>query len=119
MNSKFSIDDVRFNEDNLVAVIAQDAQDGTILMLAWANRASLIKTTETGEMWYWSRSRKQLWHKGATSGHRQRVRALLLDCDGDAIVAKIEQIGGIACHTGARSCFFRELPHAEIGTVSR
>ncbi|MBZ8181389.1 bifunctional phosphoribosyl-AMP cyclohydrolase/phosphoribosyl-ATP diphosphatase HisIE [Oscillatoria salina] len=99
------IGEIRYNEQGLVPAIAQDYLDGTILMMAWMNRESLQKTIETGETWYWSRSRQELWHKGATSGHIQKVRSLRYDCDSDAILVSIEQIGDIACHTGERSCF--------------
>lgn len=96
---------IRFNDQGLVPAIAQDYLDGTVLMLAWMNAEALEKTLETGEVWYWSRSRQALWHKGATSGHRQKVRDLRYDCDRDALLITIEQIGDIACHTGERSCF--------------
>ncbi|MBE9119111.1 bifunctional phosphoribosyl-AMP cyclohydrolase/phosphoribosyl-ATP diphosphatase HisIE [Lusitaniella coriacea LEGE 07157] len=99
------LDAIRFNEQGLVPAIAQDYLDGTVLMLAWMNRDALQKTLETGEVWYWSRSRQELWHKGATSGHFQKVRSLRYDCDSDALLVTIEQIGDIACHTGERSCF--------------
>jgi phosphoribosyl-AMP cyclohydrolase len=89
----------------LIPAIAQDAQSGEILMLAYMNEESYNKTLITGEVHYYSRSRKELWHKGATSGHVQKVREIYLDCDKDALVVKIEQVGGIACHTGKRSCF--------------
>lgn len=90
----------------LIPAIAQDAATGEILMLAYMNREALDKTVETGQVHYWSRSRQELWHKGGTSGHVQKLKELRLDCDGDAIVVKVEQIGGAACHTGHRSCFF-------------
>ncbi len=99
------VDKIRFNEQGLVPAIAQDYLDGTVLMLAWMNCESLQKTIETGEAWYWSRSRQELWHKGATSGHLQKVQSLRYDCDSDAILMSIEQVGDIACHTGERSCF--------------
>lgn len=99
------LDKVRFNEQGLVPAIAQDYLDGTVLMMAWMNKESLTKTMETGQGWYWSRSRQELWHKGATSGHFQNVKALRYDCDSDAILMTIEQVGDIACHTGERSCF--------------
>jgi phosphoribosyl-AMP cyclohydrolase / phosphoribosyl-ATP pyrophosphohydrolase len=99
------LDRICYNEQGLVPAIAQDYLDGTVLMMAWMNRESLQKTLETGEAWYWSRSRQELWHKGATSGHIQKVRSLRYDCDSDAILVTIEQIGDIACHTGERSCF--------------
>jgi phosphoribosyl-AMP cyclohydrolase len=94
----------------LVPAVAQDAETGEILMLAYMNRESYRKTMETGQVHYWSRSRKELWHKGGTSGHVQVVKELYLDCDMDAVVVKIEQVGGVACHTGKRSCFhFRHV----------
>jgi phosphoribosyl-AMP cyclohydrolase len=89
----------------LIPAIAQDAETGDILMMAYMNEEALRKTLETGEVHYWSRSRREIWHKGGTSGHVQKVKEICLDCDGDAIVVKIEQIGGAACHTGHRSCF--------------
>jgi len=103
------ISKIKFNSDGLVPVIAQDYKDGTVLMLAYMNKESLQKTLEMKEMVYWSRSRKVLWHKGDTSGHIQKVKELYYDCDADAILAKIEQIGDIACHTGNRSCFFNKV----------
>jgi phosphoribosyl-AMP cyclohydrolase len=99
---------VKFDADGLVPVIAQDAQTGKVLMLAYMNRESLLITLTEKQACYWSRSRKELWRKGATSGHTQEVQEVLLDCDGDAIVLKITQKGG-ACHTGYESCFYRRL----------
>ena len=99
------IDRIRFNEQGLVPAIAQDYLDGTVLMMAWMNQESLQKTLTTGEAWYWSRSRQELWHKGATSGHFQKIHSLRYDCDSDALLLTIEQVGDIACHTGERSCF--------------
>ncbi|HEX2863017.1 MAG TPA: bifunctional phosphoribosyl-AMP cyclohydrolase/phosphoribosyl-ATP diphosphatase HisIE [Deinococcales bacterium] len=99
---------VQFDSAGLVPVVAQDAADGTVLMLAYANREALEKTLETGRAHYWSRSRGELWEKGATSGHTQKVVSLALDCDGDAVVYRVEQTGP-ACHTGERSCFFTPL----------
>ncbi|MEM7593327.1 MAG: bifunctional phosphoribosyl-AMP cyclohydrolase/phosphoribosyl-ATP diphosphatase HisIE [Cyanobacteria bacterium P01_A01_bin.83] len=99
------VDKICYNEQGLVPAIAQDYLDGTVLMMAWMNQESLQKTLDTGETWYWSRSRQQLWHKGATSGHIQKVRSLRYDCDSDALLVTVEQIGDIACHTGERSCF--------------
>jgi phosphoribosyl-AMP cyclohydrolase / phosphoribosyl-ATP pyrophosphohydrolase len=99
------LDIIRYNEQGLVPAIAQDYLDGTVLMMAWMNRESLQKTLETEEAWYWSRSRQELWHKGATSGHFQKVKGIRYDCDSDALLLTIEQIGDIACHTGERSCF--------------
>ncbi|MDR2301371.1 MAG: phosphoribosyl-AMP cyclohydrolase [Deltaproteobacteria bacterium] len=89
----------------LIPAVAQDANTGEILMLAYMNRDSYQKTLETGQVHYWSRSRKELWHKGGGSGHVQIVKEIYLDCDYDAIVVKIDQVGGVACHTGKRSCF--------------
>ena len=106
------LDEVSWNEKGLVAAIAQDFQTGQMLMLAWMNREALQKTIELREAVYWSRSRQKLWHKGETSGHTQRVQQISLDCDGDAILLKVEQLGGIACHTGRAHCFFRQLTDA-------
>ena len=105
LSQQIPLDAIRYNEQGLVPAIAQDYLDGTVLMMAWMNRESLQKTLETGETWYWSRSRQELWHKGATSGHLQKVKAIRYDCDSDALLITIEQIGDIACHTGERSCF--------------
>ncbi|NJO77761.1 MAG: bifunctional phosphoribosyl-AMP cyclohydrolase/phosphoribosyl-ATP diphosphatase HisIE [Cyanobacteria bacterium RM1_2_2] len=99
------LDQIRYNEQGLVPAIAQDYLDGTVLMMAWMNREALQKTLETGEGWYWSRSRQELWHKGATSGHLQKVKSIRYDCDSDALLLTIEQVGDVACHTGERSCF--------------
>lgn len=98
-------DQIRYNDQGLVPAIVQDHLDGTVLMMAWMNRDSLQKTLETGETWFWSRSRQELWHKGATSGHRQLLQAIRYDCDCDALLVMVEQLGDIACHTGVRSCF--------------
>ena len=92
----------------LLPAVVQDAASGEVLMLAWMNEEAWQRTLETGEAHFWSRSRRELWHKGATSGHVQRVLAVRLDCDSDAILLMVEQAGGAACHTGHRSCFFRE-----------
>ncbi len=100
---------INWSADGLIPAIAQDAKTGDILMVAWMNRESLKRTVETGEAVYWSRSRKKLWHKGEESGHTQKVLELRLDCDEDVLLLKIEQVGGIACHTGRRSCFFHKL----------
>lgn len=99
------VEQIRYNEQGLVPAIVQDCLDGTVLMMAWMNRESLQKTLETGETWFWSRSRSELWHKGGTSGHIQKVRSLRYDCDSDALLVGVEQVGDIACHTGERSCF--------------
>jgi len=93
----------------LVTAIAQDATSGEILMLAYMNEAAFRRTLETGEVVYYSTSRQELWHKGERSGNVQRVKAIFVDCDGDAVLLKVEQQGGAACHTGMRSCFFRRL----------
>ena len=103
------LDEVRWDERGLVPAIAQDAVTGRILMVAWMDRAALTRTAETGEAVYFSRSRDRLWHKGEESGHVQRVLDIRLDCDGDVIVLEVGQAGGIACHTGRASCFFRRL----------
>ena len=103
------LDQVQWNSDGLVPAIAQDARSGRVLMMAWMNRESLALTAETGTAVYWSRSRGQLWKKGESSGHVQHVRKLQLDCDGDTVLLAVEQAGGIACHTGRESCFFRDL----------
>ena len=96
----------KFNADGLIPVVATDAGGGRLLMLAWMNAEALAKTIETGEAWYWSRSRQELWRKGATSGHTQTVKEIRTDCDQDAIELVVDQIGG-ACHTNRRSCFYR------------
>jgi phosphoribosyl-AMP cyclohydrolase len=105
--------DVVFDENGLIPAIAQDAENGQILMVAWMNRESLAETAATGRAVYWSRSRKRLWRKGEESGHAQQVRELRLDCDGDVVLLKVEQQGGIACHTGRASCFYRRLDGQE------
>ena len=103
------IDKLVFDDKDLIPAIAQDWLDGAVLMMAWMNRESLKLTLKTGEVHYWSRSRKEIWHKGATSGHFQKVKGIRYDCDCDAILLTIEQIGSIACHQGKRSCFFNEI----------
>ena len=104
------IENLKYDAQGLIPAIAQDHQDGTVLMVAWMNRHALELTVSTGEIHYWSRSRQELWHKGVTSGHIQKLKKLYYDCDRDVILVKIEQVGDIACHTGARSCFFTEVP---------
>jgi phosphoribosyl-ATP pyrophosphohydrolase/phosphoribosyl-AMP cyclohydrolase len=111
------LNEIRYNEQGLVPVIAQDYLDGTVLMMAWMNQESLQKTLSTGEAWYWSRSRQELWHKGATSGHRQKVKGMRYDCDSDALLLTIEQLGDIACHTGERSCF-HQLAHQKLAPTA-
>ena len=103
------IDNLHFDQNGLIPAIAQDWLDGSILMMAWMNKESLIKTLESGEVHYWSRSRKELWHKGKTSGHFQKLKGIRYDCDSDTLLLTIEQIGSISCHTGKRSCFFKDL----------
>lgn len=104
LHEAIPLDQIRYDDRGLVPAIVQDYLDGTVLMMAWMNRESLEKTLDTEETWFWSRSRTQLWHKGATSGHVQKVRSLRYDCDSDALLIGVEQVG-VACHTGERSCF--------------
>ena len=103
------LDEIAWNNDGLVPVIAQDHQTGEVLMMAWMNREALGLTCEKGEVVYWSRSRQKLWHKGEASGHKQILHEIRVDCDADVILVLVEQVGGIACHTGRRRCFFRVL----------
>ena len=111
------LDAIRWTEDGLVPAIAQDADTGDILMMAWMTRESLRLTAEEGHAVYWSRSRGKLWRKGETSGHQQVIRDIRLDCDEDVILLKVEQKGGIACHTGRRSCFYRTLKDGQWVSV--
>ena len=106
------LDVLAWDENGLIPSIAQDAASGEVLMVAWMNREALAQTVARGEAVYWSRSRNRLWHKGEESGHTQRVLEIGTDCDSDVILLKVEQTGGIACHTGRRSCFFRRLTDA-------
>lgn len=101
--------DVKFNSDGLIPAIAQDAADGTVLMVAWMNAQALQETLRTGRAVYWSRSRRKLWRKGEESGHTQTVHEIRLDCDADVILLSITQQGSIACHTGRKSCFYQRL----------
>jgi phosphoribosyl-AMP cyclohydrolase len=103
-----NLDELRFDERGLIPVIAQDAQNGQVLMMAWANREALERTLDEGRMVYWSRSRGELWRKGDTSGNVQHWEELRADCDADVVLARIHQEGA-ACHTGERSCFYRTL----------
>ncbi len=103
------LDRIHWNPDGLIAVVTQEAGSGRVLTVAWANREALQRTAETGEAHYWSRSRRKLWRKGEESGHVQKVRAIRADCDQDAVLLEVEQVGGIACHTGRHSCFYLEL----------
>lgn len=112
------LDTVNWNSDGLVPAVAQDHTSGEVLMLAWMNRDSLAETLASGRAVYWSRSRGRLWVKGESSGHTQLVRGIRLDCDADTLLLSVEQLGGIACHTGRRSCFFRELKQGEWQTVA-
>jgi len=100
--------DIQWNDQGLVPAIAQDWQTGEVLMLAWMNREALELTVSEGRAVYWSRSRQDLWRKGEQSGHVQKLKALRIDCDTDAVLLQVEQLGGIACHTGRRSCFYRK-----------
>jgi phosphoribosyl-AMP cyclohydrolase len=111
------LDEVRWNADGLVPAIAQEAGSGQILMVAWMNREALELTAAEGHAVYWSRSRKKLWRKGEESGHRQQVHEIRLDCDEDVVLLTVEQIGGIACHTGRHHCFFRVLRDGQWETV--
>ena len=112
--SPVDLDALRFNEQGLIPVIAQDAGTGEVLMMAWATREALDRTLREGRMVYWSRSRQELWRKGDTSGHVQHWEALQVDCDADSILARVHQEGA-ACHTGERSCFFRSLSPPDQG----
>ncbi len=111
--SQSFIKKLRFNENGLIPAITQDWLDGTVLMMAWMNIESINKTINTGEVYYWSRSRKKLWHKGESSGHIQILKEIRFDCDADVLLLSIEQIGTSACHTGSRSCFFQHQNQTE------
>lgn len=100
---------INWSSDGLIPVIAQEASSGKVLMVAWMNREAVKLTVETGHAVYWSRSRKKLWHKGEESGHTQKVKDIYLDCDEDVLLLMVEQIGGIACHTGRHNCFFQKF----------
>ena len=116
MNSQW-LNEIKWTVEGLVPVIAEEASTGKVLMLAWMNRESLAMTASTGHAVYWSRSRQKLWRKGEQSGHEQIVKEIRLDCDQDAILLKVEQKGGIACHTGRASCFFNRLENNEWQAV--
>ncbi len=107
------IDDVRWDDNGLIPAIAQDAANGQVLMVAWMDRDALKETVKTERAVYWSRSRSRIWRKGEESGHVQNVKEVFLDCDGDVVLLKVEQVGGIACHTGRANCFFRKLDNGE------
>lgn len=111
------LDEIRWNEDGLVPAIVQDHASGTVLMFAWMSRDSLAQTAQTGQAVYWSRSRRRLWRKGEESGNTQAVQEIRLDCDNDAILLRVEQHGGVACHTGRQSCFFQRLEGDRWRTV--
>ena len=111
------LDEVPWNEHELVAAVAQDAVSGKVLTVAWMNRDALAETVRRGEAVYWSRSRGKLWRKGEEAGHVQKVREIRLDCDADAVLIMVEQAGGIACHTGRESCFFRKLENGRWVTI--
>jgi len=111
------LDDIKFDEQGLIPAIAQDARTGRVLMVAWMNREALSLTAQERRGVYWSRSRGRLWHKGEESGHVQLVKEIRLDCDGDVINLQVEQLGGIACHTGRESCFYRRLDGDQWTTV--
>jgi phosphoribosyl-AMP cyclohydrolase len=111
------LDEIKWDDAGLVPAIAQDAESGVVLMMAWMNRESLALTASEGRAIYWSRSRNRLWRKGEESGHVQWVREIRLDCDNDVVLLKVEQVAGIACHTGRQSCFFRCLENGEWATV--
>lgn len=111
------ITQVCFNEQGLIPVIAQDYQTDRVLMVAWMNHEALVETVNTKRGVYWSRSRKKLWRKGESSGHTQIVHGIYLDCDADVILLKIEQIGGVACHTGRESCFYQSLTTDDQGEL--
>jgi phosphoribosyl-AMP cyclohydrolase len=111
------LDEVRWDGEGLVPAIAQDATSGRVLTLAWMNRESLAETAQRGEAVYWSRSRRRLWRKGEESGHTQRVVEMRMDCDSDAILLRVEQAGGIACHTGRERCFFLKLEQGKWVTT--
>lgn len=113
--SNIWLDEVAWDEHGLVPAITQEAGTGKLLMLAWMNREALAETVRSGRAVYWSRSRDKLWRKGEESGHVQNVSEIRLDCDNDVVLLKIEQMGGIACHTGRRSCFFQKLDLADQG----
>ena len=111
------LDQLMWNESGLVPAIAQRASDGRVLMVAWMNREALQQTISSGEAVYWSRSRKKIWHKGEESGHTQKVLDLRIDCDSDVVRLTIEQAGGIACHTGRESCFYKRYQNGQWSEV--
>jgi phosphoribosyl-AMP cyclohydrolase len=116
--SKGWLDEIRWTDEGLIPAIAQDAETGKILMFAWMNRDALALTQAEGYAVYWSRSRHKLWRKGEESGHRQKIAGIFLDCDEDVILLMVEQEGGIACHTGRESCFYRQLLDGKWLTIA-
>ena len=117
MNTPHFLDEIKWTEEGLVPAIAQDAKSGKVLMMAWMNRESLQLTVSENKAIYWSRSRQKLWRKGESSGNTQIIKAIKLDCDADVIILEIEQIGGVACHTGRESCFYRTLKDGQWQTT--
>ncbi len=111
------LNEVPWDKDGLIPVVTQEASTGRVLTLAWMNRDALAETSRSGEAVYWSRSRKKLWRKGEESGHTQKIREIRLDCDSDAILLRVDQVGGIGCHTGRESCFFRKLENGRWVTT--
>jgi phosphoribosyl-AMP cyclohydrolase len=111
------LNEVPWDKDGLIPVVTQEAASGRVLTLAWMNRDALAETAKSGEAVYWSRSRKKLWRKGEESGHTQKIREIRVDCDSDAILLRVDQVGGIACHTGRASCFFRKLENGRWVTT--
>lgn len=111
------LDDIQWDANGLIPAVAQDHRSGRVLMMAWMNRESLQQTVDCGEAVYWSRSRQRLWHKGESSGHVQKVHEIRLDCDADVLILSVEQGGGIACHTGRESCFYRILRDGQWQSV--
>ena len=118
-STNFSVEDLNFDNYGLIPAIAQDWLDGSILMLAWMNKESLLKTLETKHIHYWSRSRSEIWRKGATSGSTQLLKEIRFDCDNDALVLSIEQNGSGACHTGEKSCFFNAIDNNSINNKKK
>lgn len=116
MNDSDWLNEVKFSKQGLIPAIAQDANTHRVLMVAWMNKESLTESVNSGYAVYWSRSRQKLWRKGEESGHHQQIKEIRLDCDGDVLILNISQMGGIACHTGRESCFFRVLKDGQWQT---
>jgi phosphoribosyl-AMP cyclohydrolase len=120
MKRELLLKSLKFDEKGLIPAVVQDAKDGTVLMVAYMNRESIKRTLKVKKSVFWSRSRKSFWLKGESSGHVQRVKELRIDCDGDCLVVKVEQVGVAACHTGHRSCFYRKVrPDASLQTTGK